>query len=73
MMILFVMDTPSYLFPSFYFIYFLESKHDPKVFYTVKADAKMTHKWMLNLNKLWEILEDRGVWLATVHGSQRPM
>lgn len=72
-MILFVMDTPSYLFPSFYFNYFLESKNDPKVCYTVKADAKMTHKWTLNLKKLWEILEDRGVWRATVHGSQRPM
>ena len=71
MIILLVTDTPSYLFPSFYFNYFLESKHDPKVFFAVKDDAKMTHyftKWMLNMNKLWEILEERGVWHATVHG-----
>ena len=25
----------------------------------------------MNLNKLWESVEDRGVWHAAVHGSQR--
>ena len=25
----------------------------------------------MNLNKLWETVEDRGVWHAAVHGSQR--
>ena len=25
----------------------------------------------MNLSKLWEIVEDRGAWCATVHGLQR--
>ena len=25
----------------------------------------------MNLSKLWEMMEDRGFWHATVHGSQR--
>ena len=31
----------------------------------------ITDSMDMNLSKLWEIVEDRGAWHATVHGSQR--
>ena len=32
---------------------------------------KLQHSKDLNLNKLWEIVEDRGAWQATVHGAAK--
>ena len=31
----------------------------------------ITNSIDMNLSKLWEIVQDRGAWSATVHGSQR--
>ena len=31
----------------------------------------ITDSMDMNLNKLWEVVEDRGAWLATVHGVLR--
>ena len=31
----------------------------------------ITNSVDMNLSKLWEIVEDRGTWHASVHGSQR--
>ena len=31
-------------------------------------DDSITNSVNMNLNNLWEIVEDRGAWWATVHG-----
>ena len=32
---------------------------------------RITDSMDMNVSKFWEIVEDRGVWRAEVHGSQR--
>ena len=34
----------------------------------IRWSDRITDSMSMNLNKLWEIMEDRGVWYAAVHG-----
>ena len=37
----------------------------------MKQLERITNSMDMNLRKLWEIVEDRGIWQAAVHGSHK--